>query len=149
MLEREREGRRFRVIDKGKEGAVTIERIHPASRHIRSFDHGAYNAMLKKCESFFFSNFPSEYGVSEMWKVFSLKGSVGEVVIPPNRDKVGRRFGFVRFKDVNDVGALERNLRSVWIDDTRVQVNRPKYERGPGAKPTKPGIDKPPNRASG
>ncbi|KAK7260417.1 hypothetical protein RIF29_26442 [Crotalaria pallida] len=64
-----------------------------------------------------------------MWKVFSMKGSVADVVIPPKKDKVGRRFDFVRFKQVNDIVALENRLKNVWIGDFKVQVNRPKYER--------------------
>lgn len=57
---------------------------------------------LRDTTSFFFTNFPDNFGEVDMWKIFSRWVSVGEVFIPPKRDKFGKRFGFVRFKFVEN-----------------------------------------------
>ncbi|KAK7268475.1 hypothetical protein RIF29_21174 [Crotalaria pallida] len=64
-----------------------------------------------------------------MWKVFSSKGNVMDVMIPLKRDKVGRRFGFVRFKRVEDSRALEKRLKG-WKEAVLGQQK----EKYPGRK---------------
>lgn len=61
--------------------------------------------------------FPEDHDAKEMLRIFSLYGWATEVVIPSKRDKLGRRFGFVRFIDNIIIGA------------TKIHVNLPRYSR--------------------
>lgn len=78
---------------------------------------------------FFFTNFPDNYGLEQMWKIFLKWGDVRDVYIPPRRDKKGLRFGFVKFKDVLILKALEEKLASIKIGDIRLEVNIPMFDR--------------------
>ncbi|MCI45040.1 hypothetical protein A2U01_0066279, partial [Trifolium medium] len=52
--------------------------------------------------TFFFTNFPENFGAKAMFNAFQHYGNIMEVVIPIKRDRRGRRFGFARFKRVLD-----------------------------------------------
>lgn len=67
--------------------------------------------------------------------MFVKWGSVGEVFILPKKDKFGRTFSFVRFKDVKNIKWLECMMDSIWIGSYKLRVNLPKFERGIYSKP--------------
>lgn len=67
----------------------------------------------KGIPSFFFSNFPDKCGSGDMWKMFIKWGSVREVSSPPMSDKFGRRFSFVRYKDIQNLKGLEVKLDNI------------------------------------
>lgn len=52
--------------------------------------------------SFFFMEFPYSFDAKEMFEVFNEYGLVVEVVIPPRRDKRGKKNGLIRFRKVVD-----------------------------------------------
>ena len=80
--------------------------------------------------TFYFSRFPEEITEQDMWQKFQKWGKVWEVFISRTKNKMGHRFGFVRFKEVTDVQSLERSLDSnLFIGGQRVFVNRPKFDR--------------------
>jgi len=79
--------------------------------------------------TFFFSNFPDDYGEMDMFKVFQKWARVKEVFISRRPNKWGRRFGFVRFSQVRNEGRLERDLDQVYIGNRKLYVNTPKYRR--------------------
>jgi len=79
--------------------------------------------------SFFFTRFPVGTLESDLWKVFARFGNVGEVFVPHKLDKWGRSFGFVRFRDVTDVEVMERKLEEKWVGESRLKVNRARFER--------------------
>jgi RNA recognition motif-containing protein len=56
--------------------------------------------------SFFFTNFPEDVKVSELWHKFARFGRVGDVYIPSKLDKQGRSFGFVKYREVRDAEEL-------------------------------------------
>lgn len=56
-------------------------------------------------------------------------GRVGDVYIPPRRDKLGKRFGFVKFINVQNPKVLERQLENIMIGDQKLVVSIPRYER--------------------
>ncbi|GAU27763.1 hypothetical protein TSUD_215740 [Trifolium subterraneum] len=56
-------------------------------------------------------------------------GRVGEVYIPKKLDKRGRRFAFVKFKEVKEVEELGECLRDVWIGTYKLRVNRSRFTR--------------------
>lgn len=56
-------------------------------------------------------------------------GDVREVFISRKRNRSGRRYGFARFKGVDDVKQLERRLDNIVLGGLKLYVNIPKYER--------------------
>ena len=48
--------------------------------------------------TFYFSRFPEGIMEKDMWQIFQKWGKVWEVFIPRTKNKLGHRFGFVRFK---------------------------------------------------
>jgi len=79
--------------------------------------------------TFFFSNFPHGYGEMDMVKIFQKQAKVKEVFISRRLNRWGRRFGFMRFFDVRNVGRMERDLDSLYIGNMKLHVNIPKYRR--------------------
>ena len=51
----------------------------------------------------------------DLWFHFKKWGDVRELFISKKRNKMGRRYGFVRFKGVSDVRALERQLDNLVV----------------------------------
>ncbi|GKV27862.1 hypothetical protein SLEP1_g36982 [Rubroshorea leprosula] len=66
-----------------------------------------------------------------MWHTFNRigLGRVLEIDCPTKRDRLGRRFGFVRFLDVKNEAALERRLNEVRIGSRILQANKPRYTK--------------------
>lgn len=48
--------------------------------------------------TFFFRNFPESCSEEDLRRRFEKIGKVADIFIPGKRDKVGKRFGFVRFR---------------------------------------------------
>lgn len=53
-----------------------------------------------------------------------------EIFIPKQRNKEGRRYGFIRFKGVSDKRRTERYLDNIIVGGLKMHVNIPKYRRG-------------------
>ena len=99
--------------------------------------------------SFYFTRFPEDTNETELWYVFKKWGDVQEVFIARNRNKWGKRYGFVRFKGVKDVTTLERKLDSLVVGGLKMHVNVPKHGRermvrGEGSSGRNQGKEKPP-----
>ncbi|KAK7291160.1 hypothetical protein RIF29_06084 [Crotalaria pallida] len=121
---REREGReRARNL-----GSDRAER-HP--QHPKAYPHHGnfIQARQQNTVSYFFTNFPDDYNVSDLWKRFSEVGKVGEVFIPTKLDKFGKRFGFVRFSTQNSLPVLDERLKDFWIGSYKVFINKPRFNR--------------------
>jgi RNA recognition motif-containing protein len=88
------------------------------------------NRMDPISTSFFITNFPDGLGWGDLWKLFTKYGSVSDVYIPNKVHKWGRKFGFVKFKDVRDVEALSRSMEDVWSGTFKLWVNRARYGKG-------------------
>lgn len=79
--------------------------------------------------TYFFTLFPDDHGATEMLRIFSMYGDATEVVIPAKRDKLGRRFGFVRFMEVRDVKLFATKLDNIIIGATKIHANIPRFTR--------------------
>jgi hypothetical protein len=79
--------------------------------------------------SFFFTNFPGDLVWGDLWKLFSNYGSVCDVFIPKKLDKWGRKFGFVKFKNVSDVKKLSNDLEDVWWEKYKLRVNIARFRK--------------------
>jgi hypothetical protein len=51
------------------------------------------------------------------------------IYIPKKVDKQGRRFGFVKFRDVKDAMELLRSISDIWIGSFKLRVNRSKFRK--------------------
>jgi RNA recognition motif-containing protein len=76
--------------------------------------YGFVHHLDRTTTSFYFTNFPVDVKVMDLWGLFSKFGRVGEVYIPKKLDKNGNKFGFVKFKEVKDALELEGRMGDVW-----------------------------------
>lgn len=79
--------------------------------------------------SIFFSEFLDRIRAIDIFKLFDCSREVMEVVISPQRNKLGRSFGFTRFKGVEDVKLLAVKLDNVLIDGEKIYANQPMFAR--------------------
>lgn len=79
--------------------------------------------------SYFFTNFPDNFGEREMWSVFLKWGRAMDVYIPLKKDKWGRRFGFVRFLEVHNPKLLELKLDKIYIGNQKLRANLSRFSR--------------------
>ena len=68
-----------------------------------------------------------------------------EVFIPKKLDKWGRRFAFIKFRDVVDVVELEASLKEVWWGNLRLKVNLSRFDR----EEAKGGVERPVKQRAG
>jgi hypothetical protein len=126
-LERETEGGNgstgTKVSDscKGKE-VVTASQAVAAGR-------GGFQYLDNSTIPFFFTNFPDNASKLDLRRLFMSYGKVEEVFIPNKLDKNGKRFGFVKFKEVRDEEDLAVRLDEVWLWKSRLKVNRALFRR--------------------
>lgn len=83
--------------------------------------------------SFYFSDFPDDWKVSDMWKSFRPFGTIVDVFVPTKRDKNGRRFGFVRYKGIRDTESLENSLKALWIGEQNIFIKLARFRRPNGS----------------
>ncbi|KAF1862258.1 hypothetical protein Lal_00026783 [Lupinus albus] len=108
-------------------GILPLTALKDTNAHsgLKSYQARRYfKALENNSMSFFFTNFLDLHGIVDMWKVFSKWDVVGDVFIPQKRDKRGRRFGFVKFRKVEDLNNLKKN---VWNGLYKMIVNTPSY----------------------
>lgn len=79
--------------------------------------------------SFFVSNFLEEVSMGDLYKLFLKFGRVWEVFIPKKLDRWGRRFAFIKFREVVDVVELEESLKEVWWGNLKLKVNLSRFDR--------------------
>ncbi|XP_058726669.1 uncharacterized protein LOC131598038 [Vicia villosa] len=80
--------------------------------------------------SFFIYDFPDFSTAKDLFELFGCIGRVVEVAISPRRNNRGRRFGFARFKEVEDVKMLGVRLDNVHIAGNKIHANPPRFVRG-------------------
>jgi hypothetical protein len=66
----------------------------------------------------------------DLWSLFRKFGRVWEVYIPKKLDKRGKRFGFVKFKDVTNAQELEKRMENVWWETYKLIINLSRFRRG-------------------
>ncbi|KAK2384354.1 putative serine/arginine-rich splicing factor protein [Trifolium repens] len=111
-------------------GAVRLTEFDP--QHTNGF----VNRLDKETTSYFFTNIPEEVQAMELWSLFAKHGRVGEAYIPKKRDKRGSRFGFVKFKEVKSVEALNSRLEDLWMGTYKIRINLSRFGRSSSKTPT-------------
>ncbi|XP_058741851.1 uncharacterized protein LOC131614255 [Vicia villosa] len=79
--------------------------------------------------SIFFSEIPNRIRAKDIFELFGFHGDVVEVVIPPRKNKLGKRYGFARFVGVDDARILAVRLDNILIDRRKIHANIPRFER--------------------
>ncbi|MCH95549.1 endonuclease/exonuclease/phosphatase family protein, partial [Trifolium medium] len=110
---------------------------------------GYVNRLNKETTSFYFTNFPDDVQVMELWKLFAKYGRVGEVYIPKKLDIRGNKFGFVKFKEVKGVEALSSRLEDVWIGSYKLRINLSIFGRNGSSAPMAQGNRRDTSEGSG
>ncbi|XP_058749783.1 uncharacterized protein LOC131622758 [Vicia villosa] len=77
----------------------------------------------------FFSDIPNRINAKGVFDLFGCHGDVVEVVIPPRRNNLGKRFGFARFVGVEEARLLGVRLDNIIIDGKKIHANVPRFER--------------------
>src|SRR4051812_27960403 len=81
------------------------------------FPFGGRQVGLKKeISSFYISEFPDRSREEDLFRLFGCLGDIVEVIIPPKRNKFGKRFDFARFKGVDEARLLALELDNILID---------------------------------
>ncbi|KAL4569159.1 hypothetical protein LXL04_024790 [Taraxacum kok-saghyz] len=80
--------------------------------------------------SFFITNFPQSIKPNDIWRVCSRMGHVVDVYISPHLTQVGKRFGFVRFVEVENVQRILGQLNDTWFGFYKLFAAVPRYPQG-------------------
>lgn len=86
--------------------------------------------------SFFFTNYPKDWTRQSMWIHFQRFGNVLDIFIPNKRSKQGTKFGFVKFKEVNNMEDLLVKIKSVAVGANYLLVNEARFRRVVNKQPT-------------
>lgn len=78
---------------------------------------------------FYFTRFPEDATEKDLWHHFKKFGDIREIFVSKNRNRNGTRYGFARFKGVEDVYNLERKLDNIVYGGLKMYVNTPKFGR--------------------
>ncbi|PWA53070.1 hypothetical protein CTI12_AA448820 [Artemisia annua] len=127
---REKKGASNIPVRERRKDLHTRVREDVRSRHIGN--RGQYNGKRlgtnytggkhNSSASFMFFNFPEEWGMGNLWMIFKKYGTVFDMFMVRKRLRNGQRYGFVRFKHVNDVEELLRRLRNIRIGVEYIKV---------------------------
>lgn len=77
----------------------------------------------------YFSEFPESCKAMNFYKLFGCIWKVVEVSISPRRNKIGKKFGFTMFEEVEDERLLAVRLDNVLIMGRKIHANLPRFER--------------------
>lgn len=79
------------------------------------YGHGGRRVGVdEKMVSIFFSEIPNRIRAADVYDLFNCHGDVVEVVIPPKKNKLGKRYGFARFMNVEDTRMLAVRLDNIY-----------------------------------
>lgn len=92
----------------------------------QSFTHTSKIAMEI---TFYFTNFPHMWNHLIMKDIFAKYGEVVDVFIARKRNNLGKRFGFVRFVNVDDIAEFENTLNSICIGTMKMACNVARFQR--------------------
>nr|GEZ11466.1 hypothetical protein [Tanacetum cinerariifolium] len=93
------------------------------------FHHSKEDQVRRISKSVFITNFPDDFGPSDLWKLCGVYGTVVDVFIPNRMSKAVKRFAFVRFIRIVDMDRLIGNLCTLWVGRFHIHANAVRYER--------------------
>ncbi|KAM0018745.1 putative RNA recognition motif domain, nucleotide-binding alpha-beta plait domain superfamily [Helianthus debilis subsp. tardiflorus] len=84
------------------------------------------------CPNFFVSNIPQGCRPWDLANALRDFGEIAGAFIAKKKDKNGRTFGFVSFKDVRDLEALKNSLSKVKLGGNKLDINVARYAKENG-----------------
>ncbi|KAK8598053.1 hypothetical protein V6N13_095445 [Hibiscus sabdariffa] len=103
----------------------------------------------KEGVSLFIFNLPEKLHWKGLWVLFSYHGDVLDAFISRKRSKGGQRFGFVRYKSLEDALRAQQRLDGFHIYGSRVRVHLARLDsnglQGRNKDPWRKKIDEPDN----
>lgn len=79
--------------------------------------------------SFMFFNFPSNCGVDELWGTFRQYGRLTDIYMARKTLRDGRRFGFIRYLQVEDEEFMVRKLNTIRVGGMNIVVLKARERR--------------------
>ncbi|XP_058726434.1 uncharacterized protein LOC131597779 [Vicia villosa] len=111
----------------------SVQRKHFRGVNLRwdcfPFNGGRRIGVKEVLVSIFFSDIPNRSTAKDIFELFGCHGEVVEVVIPPRKNNLGKRFGFARFVGVEDAMTMAIRLDNILIDGNKIRANIPRFER--------------------
>lgn len=80
-------------------------------------------------ESIYFSTISDRIKAKDIYDLFGCHRDVVEVVIPPRKNKQGKRYGFGKFARVEDVRMLAVRFDNILIEGKKIYANVPRFGR--------------------
>ncbi|GJS87066.1 putative reverse transcriptase domain-containing protein [Tanacetum coccineum] len=102
---------------------------HLKNRSTTKENHSQPHANTHNTVTYYFTDFPSNWGHVVMKDVLSKYGRVEDVFIARKRNKQGKRFGFYRFTGVSNLADFERLLNSICIGNHKISCNIAHFQR--------------------
>ncbi|XP_071707424.1 uncharacterized protein [Rutidosis leptorrhynchoides] len=99
----------------------------------------------KNIISFLFFNFPDSWNSVKLWGLFKQFGDITEVYIPKKTLKNGKRFGFVRYRNIPEhlVDSMVRKLNMIVVDGMLLVVYKAHDRKLHNVSNTHPPVNKP------
>jgi RNA recognition motif-containing protein len=101
--------------------------VEKGGRKVGRKSSGYVHRLDQEATSIFFTNFPCDIKAVDLWPKFARFGRVWEVYIPDKLDKQGRRFGFVKYRDVRDAREQLNLVSNIWIGSFKLRVNLSRF----------------------
>ncbi|MCH82760.1 RNA recognition motif, partial [Trifolium medium] len=91
-----------------------------------------YRNREDRTTTFYITNFPDDVTEMDLWHSLAKYWRIGEVFIPAKTDKFGKRFGFARYADVENVQALLNKIEGTWFGFYKLRANLSRFKRREG-----------------
>nr|GEZ76253.1 RNA-directed DNA polymerase, eukaryota [Tanacetum cinerariifolium] len=79
--------------------------------------------------SVYVSNFPSHLTMQELWNICGKIGTLVDVFIANQKNKLGQAFAFCRYIKVDNTNTLVKSLCNIWIGKLRLHANVARFAR--------------------
>lgn len=79
----------------------------------------------------FIGNLPFNVQLKELWKKFKQVGRIRDIILPKRKDKLGRRYGFIKVFNGTSVDDFIRSMDGITIHNSTIRVHRAKKRQSP------------------
>ncbi|GKE09530.1 nucleotide-binding alpha-beta plait domain-containing protein [Tanacetum coccineum] len=110
-------------------GADERTEVRRRGSHNKSWNADFARKTEDNSYTFFFTRFPDSWDEKALWDLFRMYSYVLDVYLAARRTKMGTRFGFARFFNVNDIASLEKKLKGITIGGVKIVINIAKYDK--------------------
>ncbi|PWA92190.1 hypothetical protein CTI12_AA082190 [Artemisia annua] len=102
--------------------SVEVQRKERKQYNGKTLGSGYTGGKSNSSISFMFHNFPDSWGMGNLWMIFKKYGMVFDMFMVQKRLRNGHKYGFVRFKNIEDMELLHQRLRRIQIGNEYLRV---------------------------